>query len=239
MNEQLRLLIDLQKVDSIILSTRLRIDEIPSKISAQEIPFKNSEDAYEKARQNHALLEKKKKEKENAINDLSEKINKLKQRSSEIKTNKEYQAHLKEIEKAEKEVRSSEDDLLSIMSSLEDSLKVLESEKTALAKDKEKIEESKKSLESEASIYKEEIRKHKEERNKLTDKIEDDIYNMYMNLMKSCRGLAVVQTKDSVCHGCNLHIPPQLYVEIKNTDEIIQCPQCRRILYYLKEEKDK
>jgi predicted nucleic acid-binding Zn-ribbon protein len=236
-NEQLRLLIDLQKLDSIMLSTRLLIDAIPDRISSHEGYLKNAETAYETAKQQLASLEKKKKDKEHEIEEIREKTQKLKQRTSEIKTNKEYQAHLKEIEKTEKGLKSAEDEMLSIMDSLEGASKVIEIEKVRVAEERAKIESMKKELEKEVLRCGEELKRLKEDRKKLIDKIDTGIYNEYMAIMKSRRGLAVVEAKDEACQGCNMHIPPQMFVEIKTSDEIIHCPQCRRILYYLKPEQ--
>jgi predicted nucleic acid-binding Zn-ribbon protein len=236
-NEQLRLLIDLQKLDSIMLATRLTMDAIPASISSHEGSLKNAEAAYENAKQQLASLEKKKKDKERDIEDIKEKTQKLKQRTSEIKTNKEYQAQLKEIEKAEKELKSAEDAMLSIMDSLEGASKVIEIEKDRVTEEKAKIESMKKELEKEVLRCGEELKRLKEDRKKSIDKIDAGIYNEYMAIMKARRGLAVVEAKDASCQGCNMHIPPQMFVEIKTGNEIIHCPQCRRILYYLKPEQ--
>ncbi|MBI5212668.1 MAG: hypothetical protein HY957_04765 [Nitrospirae bacterium] len=239
MNEQLRLLIDLQKIDSTILSTRLKMDAIPAAIASHEGPLKNAESACESVRQNNSDLEKKKRDKEREIEDLKERINKLKQRTSGIKNNKEYQAHTNEIEKAEKELKRTEDELLSIMDSIEGASKVLEIEQGRIAEEKAKIETIKKEFEKEVGKGAEEIKRIKGERKKLVEKINGDLYNDYMAVLKTSRGVAVVEAKDEACHGCNMHIPPQLFVEIKSSDEIIHCLQCRRILYYVKPEEAK
>ena len=236
MNEQLKLLVELQKLDSVILSDRSKIDSIPARISSEEGPFKKAEAAYNNAKQRHESLEKKKKDREGEIDDINEKIKKMKQRSSEIKNNKEYQAHLKEIEKAEKDLKSAEDSLLTIMESLEESSRQLKIEIETIEKKKARIEVIKKDLEVEAIASEGEVRKLKEQRKLLVDKIEADIYEHYKNRLKAGRGLAVVAARDEICQGCNVRIPPQLFVEIKNNDEIINCPQCRRILYYVKQE---
>ncbi|GER92701.1 zinc ribbon domain-containing protein [Dissulfurispira thermophila] len=236
MNEQLRLLIDLQQLDSTMLSTRLTMDAIPNKIASHEESLKNAEAAYEIAKQQIASLEKKKKDKEHEIEEIKEKIQKLKHRTSEIKTNKEYQAQLKEIEKAEKGLKSAEDEMLSIMDSIEGALKIVEIEKERITKEKTKIDLVKKELEKEIIRCKDELKQLKDDRKKLIEKIDAEIYNEYMTIMKSRRGLAVVEAKDEACQGCNMHIPPQMFVEIKTGNEIIHCPQCRRILYYLKPE---
>lgn len=239
MNEQLKLLIDIQKIDSAIISTRHTINEIPKKISSFEGPLKEAQAAYEKTKQQYAALEKQKKSKEDLINEINEKIKKLKQRSSEIKTNKEYQAHLKEIEQAEKSLRSVEDELLSIMDSMDGISRSLERETSKISEEKNKIETLKRELDKEISRYEDDLKRLKEERKRLIDKIDKDIYDEYMSLLKSCRGLAIAEAKNEICMGCNLHIPPQLFVRIKSNEDINRCPQCRRILYYSKEaQKD-
>jgi predicted nucleic acid-binding Zn-ribbon protein len=235
-NEQLRLLIELQKLDSVILSNRLKIDAIPATIASHEGPLNNAVSAYENAKQHHASLEKKKKDKEGEIADINEKIKKLEQRTSEIKNNKEYQSHLKEIEKVKKDLKSLEDGLLAVIDEIEGTSQVTAIEKTRIDEEKAKIEAIKKELEKEALKLEEESKRLKNDRKTLTDKIESDIYALYTTIMKATRGTAVVEAKDEACHGCNIHIPPQLFVEIKNNDDIINCPQCRRILYYKKPE---
>jgi predicted nucleic acid-binding Zn-ribbon protein len=42
----------------------------------------------------------------------------------------------------------------------------------------------------------------------------------------------VVEARDEICQGCNMNMPPQMFVELKKNAEIIQCLQCERILYW-------
>lgn len=237
MNKQLGLLIELQGLDSAMLSARLKIDAIPDKISSYEIPLKTAQNAHKKAKQYLVSLEKKKRDKEREIDEVNEKINKLHQRTSAIKTNKEYQAHIKEIEKIKKELDAAEDELLATLDSLEISSKLLKTEGDHLAKEKGEIDVIKKELDKEVIQCEEELEKLKENRKKLVDKIEIDIYTQYMDILRVSRGTAVVEAMNEICHGCNLHIPPRLFVEVKTTDEIICCPQCKRMLYYVKQKK--
>jgi predicted nucleic acid-binding Zn-ribbon protein len=51
-------------------------------------------------------------------------------------------------------------------------------------------------------------------------------------LLEICAGLAVIEVKDEICQGCNMNIPPQLFVELKKNEEIYNCPHCRRIIFY-------
>jgi len=64
------------------------------------------------------------------------------------------------------------------------------------------------------------------------------MYREYMKKLESGQGLAVVEVKDSVCMGCNMNIPPQLYVEVRKGEEIFTCPQCRRFLFFRYDQAD-
>ncbi|MEW6067348.1 MAG: C4-type zinc ribbon domain-containing protein [Nitrospirota bacterium] len=232
MNKQLELLIEIQQIDSKILDKKCLIDEIPSKISEAESPLKDSLGALDKIKQRQSSDEKKKRDKEKEIDDINEKIKKLKARASEIKTNKEYQALLKEIESAEKERYAVEDEILTIMEEIENISREIKSEEIRFLSEKEKVDTVKKKLEMEKQNAEKEFLSLKEARLKIVDAIDKDVYEHYINLFESCKALAVIEAKREICMGCNMNIPPQLFVEIKKNDEIIHCPQCRRILYY-------
>jgi len=46
------------------------------------------------------------------------------------------------------------------------------------------------------------------------------------------RGLAVVSVRSGTCQGCNMNIPPQLYIVIQRGQTIETCPSCHRIIYW-------
>ncbi len=232
MNEQLCLLIELQKLDTVILALHSKIDLMPGTIAASEGPLKKSEATFENLKQGCAAMEKKKKDKEQAIEDINEKIKKLSLRTSEIKNNKEYQAHLKEIERAGKDLKAAEDELLDAIESIEKSSKLLAAEQSSIAGERSKLDVIRQEIEKTIALDRQELKKLKDARKKFIEKLDPDIYGRYIATMKSGRGLAVAEAKNEICQGCNLHIPPQMFVELKKNEELTLCPQCRRILYY-------
>jgi len=232
LNEQLSLLIELQKLDTVILTLHSKIDTLPDTIASSEGPLKKAEASFENLKQGQAAMEKKKKDKELVIEEINIKVDKQKQRTSEIKNNKEYQAHLKEIEKAERDLKAAEDELIDAIESIEKTSKVLPVEQTLVNEERTKLDVVEKEVKETIAVYKQEVRKLKHERKTFIGKLDADIYKLYINLMKSKRGLAVVEAKSERCGGCNLNIPPQMFVELKQNTEITHCPQCERILYY-------
>ncbi|MDP2168393.1 MAG: C4-type zinc ribbon domain-containing protein [Thermodesulfovibrionales bacterium] len=233
MNRQIELLMELQKLDSGIIEKTRRIASIPAKISAVEKPLNDAKSLLEAERLRLTAIEKKKKDKEREADGINDKINKSKARTSEIKTNKEYQAHLKEIEAGEKERSVVEDAILNLMVELDAVSAGLKSAEKTVAEEQKKVDAVSSELQEEVKGEEKELHGLKAGRPELTKSVEPELYGFYMSLLDALGGLAVVEAKGERCKGCNMNIPPQLFVELKNTEEIIQCPQCRRILYFM------
>jgi len=225
-------LVEVQGIDSEIARKNAIIEAIPKKVSSVEQALHEARLLYEKTKQRYEAHVKKKKEKEGLLDEVNEKIKKLRGRTSEIKTNKEYQAHLKEIESGEKEQRGVEDEVLSLMEEVDTAQKELKRDDGKVKIEEEKIEAFKKKLEEDVAEIEKDLDALKLQREQLVKGIEGELYHLYVQLLETKRGLAVVETRDEVCQGCYMNIPPQLFVEIKKNEKIIQCPQCNRILYW-------
>lgn len=235
MNEVIRQLIRLQEMDSRILEKRLFIDKVPLRINDMDGPLKQARRELQEMQQKSDALAKKKKDRERTLEETEEKIKKMKARVSEIKTNKEYQAHLKEIESFEKEIGVIEEDILVIMEEMDGSMRVLKEKESALRVEDARMNEFKAELDRQVAQYEKELGALKDERAGVVASLPKDVYNRYMSLLQSGNGLAVTKSKNEMCCGCNMNIPPQLFVEIRKNEEVIQCPQCYRILYFVEE----
>jgi predicted nucleic acid-binding Zn-ribbon protein len=232
MKEQLEHLIELQNIDLKILNAKQKIDSFPLKIAQAELTLREFQTGLDKIIQKLDLIEKKKREKEGSLDDINEKIGKIKGRISEIKTNKEYQAHLMEIESVEKERYAIEDAILLFMEQIDAILKQKKSEEDRMQSERNRINEFKRKLEQEMQEAEREMQQLKDTRLKITETIDSESYSQYMSLFETYNGLAVVEVKEEICMGCNMNVPPQLYVEVKKKEEIFNCPQCRRILFF-------
>jgi len=232
LNEQLERLIKLQQIDLKLRAVNHVIGEFPSRMAAAELPLRESQVLLSSSKQKMESFEKKKRDKERELEDIDDKIRKLKARTVEIKTNKEYQALLKEIESFEKQRSDREDEILVVMEESDTASGQIRAEEAKFKTEKDRVEALKKKLENEKSEVEKELLTIKEERERIAQTVDREIYQLYMSLMEACSGLAVTEAREEICQGCNMNIPPQLFVEIKKNEEIISCPQCRRILYF-------
>ena len=237
MTEELKTLIELQQIDSQIISLKHTLDTIPSELKKIDGMINKFDKEFENEKKKLQDLEKKRKEKERQIEDLHEKIKKLKEKTSQIKTNKEYQALLLEISLIEDSIKKEEDNLLLMFYEIDENMKLLEKSKKEWESKKNEILQLRKNIESDAEKINNEIENLKAKRKNVVSQLPTELYEEYKELMKKHKGLAVAEVIDEICQGCFLHIPPQLYVEIKLNQTIKYCPQCGRILYYKGKEK--
>ena len=235
--EELENLVKLQETDSLILSLKQKLEIIPAEIQKFDSLSQEIDKKFEKEKNKLLELEKRKRDKEREIQDINEKIKKLKEKTSQIKTNKEYQALLKEIESVTEELKKEEENFLIILYELDEIKEKIDKIKIETEARKNEIEKKKKELEKEITDITQQIEFLKENRKGIIKKLPPELYQEYIDLMKKHKGIAVARVKNSVCQGCFLHIPPQLYVEIKLNQSIYHCPQCGRILYYRKESE--
>jgi predicted nucleic acid-binding Zn-ribbon protein len=232
LNEQLKFLIELQEIDSSILSVAEKTEALPEKLKQFRKPFQEADEAFRKAKSKFEALEKKKKDKDLKLDEIQDMIDKMKSRSGDIKTNKEYDAHLKEIEGFGKSISAVEDEILSLMEEIEEYKKTLKEEESRVNKVKDDLACQEKVIEEEKKELFSGIEDRKAKRKQIADRISEDNYKHYKNLLERYGGLAVVQTKNEICFGCNTNIPPQLYNDIKKDEDIYTCFYCKRFLYF-------
>lgn len=236
MNEQLKALIELQELDRRIIAYNKTIQSIPEKISAMDPPIQSAEEHLGASKDRYDALEKKKRDKELAVDEQKDRVEKTKARTADIKDNKAYQAHLKEIETLEKMTFDAEDVILNLMEELEPLAAEMKAAEESLNIQKQKAEELRKKLDAEVTEAKKELEAMKAERSRYTDPIEKKNLQVYMELLTNQGGVAVAEVENEVCGGCFMSIMPQLCSEVKKGDSIMQCPQCRRILYFKPQE---
>lgn len=230
--EGLRLLIGLQELDTRIFKLKEKKAEIPREIEVLQSSLKKERDSLEERQSEYERLKKLKKEKEMVLDEGLEKLKKQKARTSDIKTNKEYQAHVKEIEASQTDNRNIEDEIISLMERMEESYKLLNMEETRYAEIVKRFEGDRKTYEAEGRKIEEELAKLREKRKEIASKISQELYDNYSKILKTGKGLAVVQIKEGSCTGCHMSLPPQLINDVRKNEEIIDCSNCHRILYY-------
>lgn len=232
MERELETLFEAQRIQSMIMEGEQKLLQAPKKLKQMEDQLAEVRNKIEREKEIVEELEKERRKKEKELEGEKEKIKKLEVKLYDVKTNKEYQALLKEIESAKEANDRTEEDVLVLMDKVEDLRKDYENSQLELGRlEKESVAE-KTVIEKETRSMDEIIAKLTTERDNLLSIVSDNLRTTYNILREKRGGIAVTNVRNGVCLGCNMNIPPQLFIEVTKNKQLIQCPSCNRILFF-------
>ena len=229
--EQIKLLVELQKLDSQILKMEDELSSIPERLSKLESDFNEKSADLKKHEDNAKALQLKRKEKEGELQVKEDIIKKYTTQMYQVKTNKEYTALQEEIGRVKADSSLIEEALLKIFDQVDAENKEVATQKEFLKKEDIVMREEKKKLDADAIRVKSDLDILKAERAKLTVKIDQKILARYDRILANKDGLAVVPITGESCQGCFGHMPAQVINEVRLNTSIICCENCTRILY--------
>lgn len=232
MNEQLLYLIDLQKIDTATQKVLLGKKELPALLARLEENFEAVKSRITEHRSNLEEKNKVHRELEDKLKKGLEQLRKTKDRIHDVKSNKEYQAVLKEIETLEQKNGVVEDQIISILEEIDAAKTLLAIKEQEFAGEQQRYEEEKRKAEEQIGSIEKELRSGQKQGEEIRGKIRKDLLKKYEIIKNVNHGLAVVSAWKETCNGCHMNIPPQLYNELlESMDDLICCPNCRRIIY--------
>ena len=227
MRESLDRLMELQEVD-------LKLSEIEELRGNLPQEVESLKQDLEETKQTLKESDKRIKEINSSIRDIEAnitqadtKLKKYKEQLYAVTTNKEYDALTDEIESLQNAINESENQTLDLMTERETSE---EESKNSHALSKE-IEQDLKSRTKELNKRINET-EYLKKRDKITPKIAQSMISKYERIREARNGRAVVPIVRSSCGGCFHRLPPQLIVEVKKMEKIINCESCGRVLVH-------
>jgi uncharacterized protein len=232
MEEQLGLLIQLQELDATIRARSEQKNRLPEALAALERRRAAARDDLDAIKESLQTAQKNKRDRDKDLEAGAQKVEKLKARASEIKTNKEYQALLKEIEGAEQESKAIEDDILLLMEKIDGAAGQITAAEQRAREEEAVIQAEQKQHEAAFARLEEELKAVEQARREMVSRIQPPVLAQYQKLLVSKAGSAMAEARGESCSGCYMSIPPQVFVNVKKNESIINCPNCGRILYY-------
>ena len=233
----MKLLIGLQNCDTHIRDIRLKKEAGPKKIQKLEDDLKDMKRGLEAESDQLEANGLERRRTEQDIEILDSRIEKSNAKLASIKSNKEYQAALKEIEDLENEKSLMEDKLLEIMEE-SDTLEVKYAAGKAKGKElREKFEKDRIEVQKQMDEFDNDLEGLEKERDHFCQAIDEDLLKRYNFLQERKGGIALSPVIKGVCQTCHLGIPPQKFNELIRCQELLECPNCHRIIYWGEDER--
>jgi predicted nucleic acid-binding Zn-ribbon protein len=232
LKEQLSYLIELQKLDLITGRIIVKKSELPEKIVQMDEGFAVFAKSVEENKKKFEELNKLQSEKEDKLRKGIDSIKKTKDRLLEVKTNKEYQAILKEIETIEKKNSEIEDEIIAGLEEIDHMRTEVREKEKDFETHRSQYEKEKKKMEKEISQLDYDLADAEKKTNVLRKQIRNELLKRYETIKGRRNGIAVASVWREVCGGCHMNIPPQMYIELQKSADLLSCPNCNRIIYW-------
>ena len=231
--EQIVTLVKLQKIDTEAQKLQSFLKEMPDRIGVLDERLEKFVRSVEEDENVISELNKKYRTYESDAQMNLGKILKSQEKLRSVKTNKEYQSSLKEIEDIQSKNSKIEDEMLEFLEQIERAEKDLNERKQRYSKIVEDTNREKDSIKRDTEQCKRKLAQLESDRNVVTDALDSSILDIFYRVKaKQSDAVAIAEVKDAVCQGCNLNIPPQMYIDLQHRNSLKNCPSCERIIYW-------
>ncbi len=175
-------------------------------------------------------------EAEQRLQDNADKTNKYEERLREVKNDRELRAINKEKNQASKAKRLIEQEIAALVEKIGKAQSASDELGLEAGEKNSELDRIKAEIDTKKAGWEEALKQKQSRIDSLKVDLSPDIFKKYEAIKARSGGRAVVSVKEEACQGCYIHIPPQLYIQLKRGDEeLIMCPHCHRILYIEKE----
>ena len=222
----------LQSLDLKIAELEREIATLPKHIAQIEKALESHLRRLEADRAALAANQKERKQLDDDIKVENQKISKLKDQMLSAKTNEQYRAFQNEISFCEQAIRKAEDRILDLMAEGEPLDANVKQAESALKEEKQQVDGEKTRARERTAIDQKELDQCKTERKGLVVGLKPQVYSAYERIRKKWHGSAVAEATDGRCSACQIVLRPQFFQDLRNTDQLMFCESCGRILFY-------
>lgn len=230
--KQIEQLIFLQQVDDEILTLEKRLNEAPQKISLIEQKLETQQKQKKDIKEKIEVLSEQEKKLNQEIEENYTKIKKSKNRLMMVENSKEYHAIMREMDNLEKTNRMREEEKVALEEDLATQNNIFSSLESEIERTEEELQEKKKNMEFQLSNADNRLKELREKREKSTQDIPKPILSRYEFIRSRLNNPVIVSVENGICTGCNISIPPQIFIELQKGEQILSCPNCQRLIYW-------
>jgi predicted nucleic acid-binding Zn-ribbon protein len=238
MQERIKALYELQKIDSKIDEINKVKGELPIEVADLEDEVAGLQTRIDNIQgeidELNALLREAKEE----IEQNKAMIVKYTEQQNNVRNNREFDAIGKEIEYQELQNQLCEKHIKEYNAALKVKKQLLEDAEAVKAERSVDLTAKREELEGIDAETAKDIEELRQEEEKAREVIDERLLVAYNRIRSNVRnGLAVVSVKRDACGGCFNRIPPQRQSEIRQGKKIIICEYCGRILVSFPDEE--
>jgi len=234
---QLRILVTLQQLETAIKHFENAIAAKPRELDPLTRARDDAQASVAKHRRELDNVDKQRRQLEGEVTQEQFHLQRAQHKLLEVKTNKEYAAMVAEIEALKEKISGHEDKVLHLMEVTEILKQQIHDLDQQGEQQQQRLADGQRQNEAELAVLQQLVSERRQRRDDALQQLDRPVLDMYLRLLNSRKGVAVVGIKNSACEGCYLTLPPQLLQEVRRADRVLTCSHCQRILYWTRDEQ--
>jgi len=231
MNQHLKQLIDLSKVDKEIDAFEPQIEEANYNYEAALAKTKSIESDIENLTAEIKVEELKRSKNELHLAELSQKLEENSKKSAEIKTEREMKSLQLEEEIAKEQVTFANEEIERLDKIIGAKKEQIEAAKVTLEELHSKLESVKADVDAKLAVINKERQEVFVAKEKLLSNVNQKGLAFYQKIRRWAKNTTVVPVEDQACMGCHMIINDKIYADVIKAEDITTCPHCGRILH--------
>jgi predicted nucleic acid-binding Zn-ribbon protein len=230
LKDQLRLLKELQAVDSRAVEVRKQMTALPEKLKPAKADLAKLEALLAQARADLANTEKWKVEQQDGIKREEEAVRQARAKLQQSRNTRDFGAANREVENKRRSVTEREDELGKVNAAMEQTRTNIANNEAEVAKLREQVAKDEAEIAAKVAELAIEAEKFQVERGALTSQLPAELLKRYDTVQKR-RGIALAAVLKGICQGCHMSLPPQLTNILARMQSLETCPNCQRLLF--------
>lgn len=231
--KQIEQLVVLQTVDDEIKILEGEVREAPLELTALEAKVAQLRERQGQVQERLDILKVQQKRLEGEIEDDGHKIKKSKNKLMAVGNSKEYHAMMREMDSMEKLNRLREEERIAVMEELERQNTAMQDIVTEIEGLMEGYDAKKATLDERIGKAQGRLDALGKRRAKAGKVVPPPILGRYEFIRSRIEHPVIVPVSEGICGGCHIKIPPQAYNELQKGKQILGCPNCQRIVYWV------
>ncbi len=234
MHKDVAIALQLQTIDCRIAELRREIATLPRQIAEIENALISHMKRLEMDKAALAANQRERKRLDGEVAAQQQKISKLRDQMLLAKTNDQYRAFQHEIDFCEQSIRKCEDQTLDLMGEAEALETNVKAAEISLAAEKKVVAAERAKAQARTAEDKVELARAEAEHATHAQQMSAPMLTYYQRLRSRYykEGDIVAEAKNSMCQACMMLMRPQYFQDVKAGEQVLNCENCRRILYY-------
>ena len=238
MKSELGTLIELQKTDTRIRQLKENIETAGERRAKLEEEFEKHASSIREIQNRRDGARAKRAECEAHIEEAKTGLERASAHLKVAQDQQMYEAAMRETDSLNKQVSKYETEILEGMEVIEEAEKILEERAEEVKNLESDWEKQQSEFDGQLAKDKRGFTRLSREREKVFTEVSPRLAAVYNRLVtRSKDGIAVAEVVDDACSACFMKLRKQMIVDLKTTNEIIECESCTRILYVVSEEQ--